>query len=193
MKVNDDTIRQNPPSGRFVLRIDRGLHASLRDRAREADTSLNRYCALKLASPGEPLDPAASAVVQRAASVLGDSLLGVVAFGSWARGDESSTSDLDVLLIADDRVPIARSLYRQWDDGPRLNRDGHQVEPHFVHLPAATESVSGLWAEVAMDGLILFERDFVVSRCFVGVRRRIVSGRLTLHVAQGQPYWAREP
>lgn len=177
------------PSGRFLLRIDPDLHASLRDAARAAGTSLNDYCGRRLAAPGALMDPAAAAVVDRAGSILGDSLAGVVAFGSWARGDDSPASDLDVLLIADDRVAIARRLYRHWDAGPPLDWNGCRVEPHFVHLPPEDAEVSGLWAEAATDGIVIHEREFTVSRRLVSIRRRVLRGELSLHEAHGRPYW----
>lgn len=194
MQEQHDTNRNRSlPSGRFNLRIEPELHASLREAARDAGTSLNDFCAHKLASPGGLLGPAAGAVVDRAGSILGDSLMGVVAFGSWARGDETATSDLDVLLVVGEKVPIARGLYRRWDDGPALQWDGHEVAPHFVHLPSESEGVSGLWAELALDGLVLFERELAVSRYLADVRRRILRGELSFRVAGGQSYWVREP
>lgn len=194
--MQDDTIRnqrERPPSGRFVLRIDPSLHGTLRARARSVGVSLNRYCARELGTPGSELPQPAAEALGRAFSILGESLLGVVVFGSWARGEPSWESDLDILLIADDRLPISRGLYREWDDGPALAWDRHAVEPHFVHLPADGEAPSGLWAEVAMDGLVLFERGLAVSRALAGVRRRILEERLSHRVVHGNPYWVREP
>lgn len=136
---------------------------------------------------------ALAAVVRRAKLVLGDALLGVVAFGSWARGEETSTSDLDVLLIAGEGVPVSRALYRRWDAGPGLSWHGHEVTPHFVRLPSGDAPVSGLWAEVARDGLILFERELAVSRHLAGVRRRIARGELSVRKAGGNRYWVHEP
>lgn len=194
MSRRPDTSEERPlPSGRFNLRIEPELHMSLRGAARSAGTSLNDYCARKLASPGAALDPAAAAVVKRAARVLGDSLLGVVAFGSWARGEETASSDLDVLLVADRAVPVSRVLYRSWDAGSDISWDGHEVTPHFVHLPPKAAAVSGLWAEVATDGLVLFERALVVSRHLAGVRRRILGGEISARVAGGQRYWVHGP
>ncbi len=184
---------QSLPSGRFNLRIEPELHASLRAAARSANTSLNEYCARRLAAPGAPLDPDPAAVVRRATQVLEAALLGVVAFGSWARGEETASSDLDVLLVADRAVPISRALYRGWDAGPDLSWDGHEVTPHFVHLPPRAAAVSGLWAEVATDGLILFERRLVVSRHLANVRRRLLDGELSVRVLGGQRYWVHEP
>ncbi len=44
MWMNGDTTRaQRPPSGRFIVRVDPELHASLRDAARVAGTSMNRH------------------------------------------------------------------------------------------------------------------------------------------------------
>ena len=190
-----DTIGESresrSPSGRFVLRIDPGLHGSLREAARAAGTSLNEYCARKLASPGVWLDEEASAIVERAASILGEALVGIVAFGSWVRGEHDATSDFDVLLIAAADLAISRQLYRRWDDAPGLSWQGLDVEPHFVHLLPSGEVPSGLWGEVATDGVILFERGLEVSTRLAEVRRRIADGDIVRRFAQGQPYWAR--
>lgn len=190
--MTDDTVHKlRPPSGRFVLRIDPGLHASLREAARAAGTSLNEYCARKLASSAVRADEAVSGVVERATSVLRDSLLGIVVFGSWARGEHAARSDVDVLVIPEKSVEITRELYRRWDAGPGLSWHGHPVEPHFARLPPEPVGISGLWAEVALDGLVLFERDFVVSRRLSGLRRTILAGRISRRLAQGRPYWVR--
>ena len=52
---------------------------------------------------------------------------------------------------------------------------------------------SGFWAEVALDGLVLFERELVVSRRLAAVRRRVLRGELFRRVAGGHPYWVNEP
>ncbi len=179
------------PSGRFVLRIDAGLHGALREAARAAGVSLNRYCALKLASPGAWLDEEASAVVARAASILGEALVGVVAFGSWVRGEQGGSSDFDALLIADDDAPISRDLYRRWEDAPELRWQGLPVEPHFVHLPPEGALPSGLWAEVATEGVVLLEHGYAVSRRLAEVRARLADGDIVRRRAHGRPYWVR--
>ena len=188
---HDTTRESRTPSGRFVLRIDPGLHGALREAARAAGASLNEYCARRLASPGVWPDEEASAVLERAASILGESLVGVVAFGSWVRGEHDATSDFDVLLIAADDMPVSRDLYRRWDDDPKLSWQGLEVQPHFAHLPPEGGVPSGLWGEIATDGVILFERGFEVSRRLAEVRRRIADGDIVRRSAQGQPYWVR--
>lgn len=177
------------PSGRFVLRIDPGLHAALRAAARKAGVSLNDYCARKLALPAAACvaDPAA-AVVARAVSLFGDDLAGVVVFGSWARGELAEGSDVDVLVVVELRVAIRRALYRAWDADP-LSWDSRRVEPHIVRLPEPGTRVSALWAEAAVDGVVLFDPDLSVSRHLVEIRRRVVAGEIVRRRANGQPYW----
>lgn len=177
------------PSGRFVLRIDPALHAALKVAAEAAGTSLNEHCARKLAAPGANLgSPAATAVVERAATLLGGGLVGVVVFGSWARDEVTEGSDVDLLVVVEDGLILTRDLYRRWDESP-VRWEDRRVEPHFVHLPAETDRVAGLWAEVAVDGIVLFERGLAVSRRLVALRRDIVDGRIVRRTVHGQPYW----
>lgn len=188
----DTTSGKSNPSGRFVLRIDPGLHGALRAAARAASLSLNEYCARKLASPGSEPDSDVSALIERAARLLGESLVGVVAFGSWVRGESGAASDFDVLLIAEARLPITRELYGRWDREPALHWRGHEVEPHFVHLPPEGAVPSGTWAEVATDGLVLHERGWSVSERLADIRRMISAGRISRRFLHGQPYWVRD-
>lgn len=181
-------LEQKPPSGRFVLRIDPALHARLREEARTEQTSLNELCARKLALPGSAPAGPTEAAVTRAVTVVGDALVGVVAFGSWARREMRDQSDVDVLLVVEDRQDIHRQMYRCWDESS-VFWNGHPVEPHFVHLPPPGRRMSGLWAEVAVDGVVLFERDLRVSSRLVEFRREIASGRVSRRRVHGQPYW----
>ena len=193
--MDDNTTpreKPRPASGRFLVRIDPGLHAALRARAASRGISLNRHCARRLGSPDNELPAPGVQTVRRAFEDVGESLLGVVAFGSWARGHPSWESDLDVLLVVCEEVAVSRALYRRWDERPALEWDGYRVEPHFVHLPGEGETPSGLWAEVAVDGLVLFERRLLVSRALAAVRRLIVADRISQRLSHGNPYWVRE-
>ena len=179
-------------SGRFVLRLAPGLHAALRRAASDAGLSLNDYCARKLAAPEGNLAAlwGASAVVERVAELFGESLVAIVAYGSWSRGEAVVGSDLDVLLVVESDAPITRALYRTWDSRPPVTWDGHTVDPHFVHLREKGDSTTAAWAEAAIDGIVLFERGLRVSRQLSEIRREVVAGRLVRRVVHGQPYWS---
>lgn len=183
--------RKPAASGRFVLRIDPALHAALREAAERAGLSLNALCARRIASPPSPLVelPAATATVERAMELFGERLVGIVVYGSWARGEAVPASDVDVLVVVEDAVRLTRDLYRRWDEAPAV-WDGHPVEPHVVHLPAGRKPPSGLWAEAAVDGLVLLDRGLQVSRWLAKVRREIFGGGIVRRRAHGQAYWA---
>jgi hypothetical protein len=150
--------------------------------------SLNEYCSRKLAAPSmNPVEPGVS-LVERAAGMFGARLIGIVAYGSWARDELTDRSDLDALIIVTNDTGLNRDLYRRWDEAP-LAWNGLCIEPHFTHLPDADAPVAGFWVEVAIDGIVLFERSYAVSRRLVEIRRRLAGGELTRHSAHGQPYW----
>jgi hypothetical protein len=174
-------------SGRFVIRMEPGLHAALRAGARAAGVSLNDYCVQKLAAPG-PAGGDAAQVVTRAAAIAGESLVGVAVFGSWARGEATASSDVDVLIVLAAGTGVRRELYRQWDVLP-VRWEGRPVEPHFVALPAAAARVTGLWAELSVDGVVLYECGFALSRWLGAVRGQIAAGAVVRRWSNGHPYW----
>jgi len=185
------SITLQRPSGRFVLRLDPEVHATLRNAAREAGLSLNEYCARKLTAPSVPAGSAAGAAVTAAAKVAGEHLRAVVAFGSWARGEAAAHSDVDLLVVVAPGLAVTRRLYQVWDRAP-VAWEGRRVEPHFVHQPAGGERPSSLWLEVATDGIVLFDPDLGVSRHLASLRRLIAEGRMRRQSVHGQAYWKRE-
>jgi predicted nucleotidyltransferase len=191
MLVMDDTTDPaRGASGRFVLRVSPELHGVLRSSAARAGLSLNDYCARKLVAPGA-IDAPVLEVVKRAAAQFGEGFLGIVVFGSWARDEVTEQSDVDLLVVVDPAVRIVRSLYRAWDQ-LAVTWEGRPVEVHIVHPPKPADTPSGLWAEAALEGMVLFERGFEVSRRLIDVRRRIAGGEVLRRQANGEPYWVVE-
>lgn len=141
--------------------------------------------------PGKVAGPAADAI-RRGAELFAGSLIGIVAYGSWARNELVEDSDIDLLVVLDERVAITRDLYRTWDASP-IRWEGRPLEPHFVHLPDGSGRVSGTWAEAALDGIVLFEQGLIVSHALIDLRRRIVDEALVPGTAQGQRYWTVAP
>lgn len=177
-------------SGRFLLRVRPHVHARLQAEARHRDLSLNEYCARRLSVPGPAalIDEAAGAAVDRALAQFSEKLVGVILFGSHARGDAASASDVDILVVVDSSIPLSRDLYRQWDAKTR-GRASARIDPHFVRLLADVRTMPGAWCEAAIDGVVLFERDGAVTRHLAAVRGDIASGRLMRRLVHGQPYW----
>lgn len=176
-------------SGRFLLRVPAEVHGRLHGRARESGVSLNEWCNRALRVPGPSLlgEDGAVVTVERALAALDDRLVGLVVYGSYARGDATPASDVDVLVVVDRLVALSRSLYRAWDGEP-VRWGGRAIDPHFVHLPA-DRSGAGPWAEAAIDGVVLLERDGAVTRQLAATRGALAAGRLVRRTVHGQPYW----
>jgi len=178
-------------SGRFLLRLDPCLHGLLREEALAAHVSLNDWCRRVLAAPGAGGLAAAADVVLGIRSRLGSDLMAVVVYGSFARGELTTGSDVDLLVVVGANVALTRSLYRTWEGSLPAWND-REIDLHFVHLPSSADRVSGSWAEAAVCGVVLYDRDLTVSRRLIGIRERIAAGGLVRRMSQGQPYWIHE-
>jgi hypothetical protein len=181
---------RRPPSGRLLLRLPPPLHSALQQAAAAAGLSVNEYLVRRLSAPAGSIAVADEALgaLRRADHLFRSRLAGLIVYGSWARGEAAAASDVDLLVVVEAEVPLTRQLYRRWDASP-LRWQGRLVDPHFVHLPALDDPPSGTWAEAAVDGVILFERDFRLSAWLIRVRRAIAEGRLVRRTVHGQPYW----
>lgn len=175
-------------SGRFVLRAGPRLHAALRQAAGEQGVSLNEYCVRRLSAPASLAVVPEAAAVGWALDTFGPDLVGVAVYGSWVRGEATAHSDVDLLVVLDEARPLTRELYRACD-GVELAWEGWPLQAQLTHLPIPGVVAGGLWAEVALEGIVLWERHVRLSRRLVAVRRDIVEGRLVRRVAHGQPYW----
>jgi predicted nucleotidyltransferase len=124
----------------------------------------------------------------------GEKLLGVVLFGSAARGDSMSDSDIDLLMVLDSDFRINRSLYSEWDriwEFRDFDSGGRQISPHFLRLPVEIADAGGLWYEVAIEGIVLWERHLLVSRFLQKIRRAIAAKRIERIEQQGYSYWVK--
>lgn len=173
-----------------MLRLPAELHQRLTREAAERGVSFNTYCVQRLGSgaAARPDDLLSAAVLARARDLFGERLAGAVLLGSWARGEAAATSDIDVLIVVDRIVELTRDVYRNWDREP-LQLESRPVDVHIVHPPMLGAPPTALWCEAAVDGRILYDRDGVVGRHLVDVRRAMAEGRVVRATIHGQPYW----
>ena len=122
--------------------------------------------------------------------LVGAPLLGVLLFGSTARGETRDSSDVDLMIVVDAQLPLTRSLYAGWDQS--LDKTGSsRLSPHFVHLPGSAEEAGSLWLEAAVDGIVLFDREGAIARLLRAIRRSMAEGKVQRKSAYGHPYWVR--
>jgi predicted nucleotidyltransferase len=188
----------------LILRVPPSLHQQLKQEARSADMSLNKRCLallsgkartspvrhstldLRHASSASSLTNALKDLAARVLQTIGDDIEGLVLFGSFARGQELDRSDIDLLVVLNDGVSLDRDVYSRWQFG---KFSGREVSPLFVQIPAEGERIGGLWFEVALEGVVLFDRDLHLSRFLSRVRNYIASGRIRRMITHGHPYW----
>lgn len=106
-----------PASGTFVLRLDPALHAVLRKDAATAGASLNEWCGRLLGAPGGAGLGASTEIVMAIRARFGANLLGIVAYGSFTRGELAVGSDIDLLVVLEDEGKITRALDQPWEGG----------------------------------------------------------------------------
>lgn len=180
-------------SGKFVVRLPQVIHEALRAEATSRGISLNMVCQKALEDHvsrkrgPEPKLGEDSAVVSEIRELLGDSLLGIVLFGSVARGESREGSDLDLLVVLNQDRALGRALYSTWDE----HFGTTHKSPHFVHIPGTATDAGSLWMETAVDGIILYDRGGTVSRFLGGIHRLMASGKLRRRFVHGHPYWVR--
>lgn len=184
-----------------MLRVSPELHRRLRERARADGISLNSLCA-RLLDTGTSGESGRSArvilglphtLVEQIGREWSGKLVGVALFGSAARGNATSASDIDLLVVLEPGTRIERSLYDRWEvvmrAGGVLSR---RVSPQFVALPATPSEAGGIWLEVAREGIVLDDRESRLARFLISLRDLIASGAVTRKTVHGHPYWVRE-
>ncbi|MBN1962182.1 MAG: nucleotidyltransferase domain-containing protein [Deltaproteobacteria bacterium] len=199
------------PSGRFVLRLPTSLHAQLRKQALERGISLNSLCVERLAiNESQNMvsadnvvsdvvsytdSQATSSLIKACINCFAEKLEGVVLFGSVARGEATAASDADLLIVLSQGSRIERSLYHLWEklEAAAISIKGHMVSPQFVALPASSSQFGGLWYEVALDGILLWDCKGAVAKALVFLRHQMLNGMISRHETHGHPYWIRNP
>ncbi len=189
-------------SGRFVLRLSSEDHHLLKTESRRRGLSLNDLCLERLTpnassqpSPVPGLPGLSISELLGVASKINFEVIGILLFGSFARGEGRADSDVDLLLVLPASLPIDRSLYTRWDEAAQGLRGklANELCVHFVHLPEDFSRVGSLWLECALDGKILFqERDGQFEKALRQIRMLIAQGRWRRQYAYGQPYWVGE-
>lgn len=157
----------------------------------KSNTSINEFCVSLLnkslkyqrSQKGGEL----GMIVDIAQSIFPDEIEGVVLFGSQARGDNTNESDIDILIVLKNSIIITKDVYLKWD---QLSKNlSEEVSVHFVNLPQNLYSLSGLWCEVSLEGIILFDDELNVSKFLVRLRDEIFNGSYKSAYSHGHRYW----
>lgn len=184
-------------ASKILVRLSATLHTDLKSEAARGGLTLNELCLDALERRlSQPVDVPRSTLPLPALvleSPLGSRLDGIVLFGSRARGEAKESSDTDLLLCLAPSTPLTRELYSEWDRLVETHPEAipSDLSPHFSRLPETPEQAGSLWLEVAIDGIVLWERGLSVSRFLASARRYLLSGKAVRKSSYGVPYWVR--
>lgn len=179
---------------KILVRTDRLLHRRLLNHAKVNQQSLNELCLERLSIPSSLEGRAHELgrhVVAKADLIFKGALKGVIFYGSQARKEGRKDSDWDFLVVIDESIDLKREIYRKWDNLWPLELS-QKVEVHFAQTPKSTAVATGFWSEIALDGIVLFERDFAVSLHLIRIRHEIANGVIMRQTIHGQSYWIRK-
>ncbi|MFM8313195.1 MAG: nucleotidyltransferase domain-containing protein [Deltaproteobacteria bacterium] len=189
-------------SGKFVVRLDPQVHQQLKVESLKRGVSLNELCQERLSTPSQsqarkssPLPEIVLSHVLDTARRLDLPVKGILLFGSFARGDQDDSSDIDLLVILSGEKTIERALYQQWDRLFQEHRfcGPHEINVHFVYLPEDPKLCGSLWLECALEGILVFEvTDAKVHKKVLQIRNLIAQGHWRRKYAHGHPYWTEE-
>lgn len=176
------------PSGKFVIRLSSKLHFELKEESKQAGLSLNEYCVSILKSRKEnSVESFNNKIVTDLVSIYGDKILGIILFGSQARGDAHDDSDFDILVVMNNEVLITRELYRSLPEC-----FDQTISIHFAHINDQPSEASSLFLECAIDGKILYDSKNIISTQIEKIRNFIFSGNVKRLVTHGQGFWVRQ-
>lgn len=149
-------------------------------------------------------DDLAQAALDALREVYGPSLVSVVLFGSYARGEQAPSSDLDILVVLDkaptsrwkrcERLPDVMRAYRASDAFRGAVEAGFLPEmlPVILSREEASET-RPLYLDASEDGILLLD-DGTMAGVFAAVRRRLKElGSVRLMSREGRRYWDLKP
>lgn len=129
-----------------------------------------------------------------------DRLLGIMVFGSIARGDWKKDSDIDLLVVVDgwDSPAWSRTrelilLINKLRQTPEYRSSvEHGFIPIIQHYPLnrrEAETSQRIYIDACVDGIILYEKDGFLSRVMEGFRRKMRDAGAKRVYLRNRYYW----
>lgn len=134
---------------------------------------------------------------------LGDNLTSLVLFGSVARGDLQSDSDIDLLIICQKLPKLyseRQAIIREATPGARKQISNLVKEGYYIYLSPIIKSEeqakyhSPLYLDMTEDSKILYDRNNFFHNILKEIRFRLQElGSKKIFLSDGSWYWDLKP
>jgi predicted nucleotidyltransferase len=134
---------------------------------------------------------------------FGNSLLSIVVFGSVARGKWSNNSDIDLLLIFSENYLDKRKLneiltdikIKFYEKNNIKNKDGINLYIPIQEITLLYKDLNNfrtLYYDIAMDGVILFDKNDTAQKFITNIKKRIKENNVKrIYISDNNFYWKR--
>ena len=116
--------------------------------------------------------------------------MAVALFGSYARGEAKTNSDIDILVCLKKNTEISRKLYDIWDEKISSEIDP-RINPQFVRLKDSLFDCGSFWYEIILDAIVLYEKDYCFSRALQKMRKELLKTSWSREETHGHAYWVK--
>lgn len=130
--------------------------------------------------------------------LLGSRLVSMVLFGSVARAAARESSDIDLIVVAEDLprslTERARPLRQRWED-VRARKNLEAVEWNLIiKTPREAAHHSPLYLDVVDEGILLYDRGGFFAAVLDALRDRMRAlGSRRVFLSDGTWYWDLKP
>jgi len=121
-------------------------------------------------------------VVNAFCQVFKDELVALVLYGSYARGEQKKSSDIDLLIVLkkiDDRYEVFKKFIQvekilEQSFYKKLKEKGFDpyISPVFLDVENATR-FRPLYIDIVFDAKILYDKDNIMKETFERVKKRL--------------------
>lgn len=176
---------------RYLLRLPEALFAKLSREALAQNVSVNTWVVNKLqdsaiGSSDTLVIHGESLPLKQLQEAFNNAIEAIVLFGSRATNTAHQGSDVDLLLVMNESCIIERDLYTLWD---KVVSPRSLLSPQFCHLPKDVHQASSLWFEMALDGIVLKDRELKTNQFLGELRSYLIKEKFERKTAHGQGYW----
>jgi predicted nucleotidyltransferase len=121
-------------------------------------------------------------IVSAFCQVFKDELVALVLYGSYARGEQKKSSDIDLLIVLkkiDDRYEVFKKFIQvekilEQSFYKKLKEKGFDpyISPVFLDVENATR-FRPLYIDIVFDAKILYDKDNIMKETFERVKKRL--------------------